>query len=95
MKISGDDKNNTTATGITYRNLNFTSSLWEAQLALEYHLFDLAERSFTPYAFAGIAAFHFNPYSFDASGNKVYLRSLSTEGQGLTAYPSRKMYKNN
>lgn len=95
MKISGDDKNNTTATGVTYRNLNFTTSLWEAQLALEYNLFDLAERSFTPYVFGGIAAFHFNPYAFDKAGNKVYLRSLSTEGQGLTAYPNRKMYKNN
>ncbi|MFZ1529244.1 MAG: DUF6089 family protein [Ferruginibacter sp.] len=95
MKISGDDKNNTTATGITYRNLNFASSLWEAQLELEYNLFDLSERSFTPYVFAGLSAFHFNPYSFDSVGNKVYLRSLSTEGQGLAAYPNRKMYKNN
>lgn len=95
MKISGDDKNNTTATGITYRNLNFASSLWDAQLALEYQLFDLSERSFTPYVFAGVSAFHFNPYSFDSAGSKVYLRSLSTEGQGLAAYPNRKMYKNN
>ena len=95
MTVSGDDKNNTKATGILYRNLNFTSKIWEAQLAVEYQLFNIQERSFTPYIFAGIAAFHFNPYSFDSLGTKVYLRSLSTEGQGLAAYPDRKPYKNN
>lgn len=92
MHIAADDKNNHKATGITYRNLNFTSRLLEAQLALEYYLFDLQERNFSPYVFAGLSAFHFNPYSFDSSGNKVFLRPLSTEGQGLSAYPNRKPY---
>jgi hypothetical protein len=28
----------------------------------------------------------------DEQGNKTYLKPLSTEGQGLTAYPDRKPY---
>lgn len=92
MKISGDDKNNTTAKGIEFRNLSFESKVLEAQLALEFNLFDLAERSFTPYLFAGIAAFHFQPYAFSTTGEKVYLQPLSTEGQGLPEYPSVEPY---
>ncbi|MEP6711544.1 MAG: DUF6089 family protein [Ferruginibacter sp.] len=92
LKIGGDDKNNSTATGVTFRNLNFKSQVLEAQLALEYNFFDLSERNFTPYVFGGVAAFHFQPYSYDAKGNKVLLRPLSTEGEGLSAYPDKKTY---
>ena len=95
LKISGDDKNNTTAKGITFRNLNFKTQILEAQLALEYNFFDLTERSFTPYVFGGIAAFHFDPYSFDSIGNKIFLRPLSTEGEGLPQYPDKKLYNKN
>jgi hypothetical protein len=62
---------------------------------LEYTFLDLEERTISPYVFAGVAAFHFNPYAFDTAGTKVYLRSLATEGQGLSAYPEKKLYKNN
>ena len=96
MKIKGADaegKNNTKE--LATRNLSFKSSVWEAQLAIEYSFFDIEERSVSPYIFAGIAAFHYNPYSYDTAGNKVYLRSLGTEGQGLAAYPDKKIYKNN
>jgi len=94
-KLSANDKDNTTAKGVEFRNLDFRSTIYEAQLALEYNLFDLSERSFTPYVFAGIAAFHFNPYSYNTEGNKVFLRPLSTEGQGLSSYPYRKPYNLN
>ncbi|MEO6537065.1 MAG: DUF6089 family protein [Ferruginibacter sp.] len=94
LKVGADDKDNTTATGITFRNLRFKSNILEAQLALEYNIFDLAERSFTPYVFAGIAAYHFNPFSEDSLGNRVLLRPLSTEGQGLPQYPDKKVYNN-
>lgn len=77
------------------RNLMFKSAIWEAQLAVEYQLLDIEERGFSPYAFAGVAAFHYNPYAYDSTGNKVFLRSLGTEGQGLSAYPEKKLYKNN
>lgn len=46
MHIAADDKNNTKATGIAYRNLNFTSRVLEAQLALEYYLYNMQERNF-------------------------------------------------
>jgi hypothetical protein len=36
--------------------------------------------------------FHFNPYSYDSLGRKVYLRPLSTEGEGLAQYPGKKEY---
>jgi len=87
--VSSDDKNGTLNKD---RNLSFSSPITEAQLGLEYDIFSLYERSFTPYIFAGIAAFRFNPSAIDSAGNKVYLRQLSTEGQGF--YLNRKLYDN-
>ena len=85
-KIEGND-----ATSIQLaRNLNFTSPVSEFQLGLEYDLFDLEERSVTPFIFGGIAVFHFNPSTIDSSGNKVALQPLGTEGQGF--YLGRKKY---
>lgn len=75
------------------RNLNFTSPLYDASLVVDYSLFDLRDKRATPYAFAGVAMFGFNPYTFDSTGAKYYLRNLSTEGQGLAEYPDRKKYK--
>ncbi|MCY7292724.1 MAG: DUF6089 family protein [Ferruginibacter sp.] len=91
--LEGNDKKNTTAKGIELRNLNFKSALTELHLGLEYNLFRLEGKSLTPYFFAGVAAYHFNPYTKDVAGNKVFLKPLSTEGQGLAAYPERKNYK--
>jgi len=45
------------------------------------------------YAFLFFAAISFSSCSDDAADKKVYLQSLSTEGQGLAAYPDRKIYK--
>jgi hypothetical protein len=74
------------------RNLNFESVIGEWNLLLEYNLFDLRSHRLTPYVFGGIALFHFNPYAHDTSGKKVFLRPLSTEGEGLSEYPNRKQY---
>jgi|SRR6185312_2657682 len=74
------------------RNLNFESHITEWNLLAEYNLLDLSEHKLTPYLFAGVAIFHFNPYSYDTTGKKVYLRPLSTEGEGLTQYPGRRPY---
>lgn len=76
------------------RNLSFQSQLIELTLGLEYAVLppDLFDRGY-PYIFAGVGAFHFNPYAFDDNNNKVYLQPLSTEGQGLAQYPNRKPYK--
>jgi hypothetical protein len=53
----------------------------------------MEDKKISPYLFGGVALFHFNPYAFDTLGNKVFLKPLSTEGQGLSAYPDRKEYK--
>ena len=76
------------------RNLSFKSNVWDFSIAGEYNLFDLTtdEKKFTPYAFLGVGFYHYNPYTTDRNGNKVYLRSKHTEGQGTTGYPDRKEY---
>ena len=74
------------------RNLNFESVIGEWNLLAEYNILDLQTHKVTPYVFAGIAIFHFNPYAYDTLGKKVYLRPLSTEGEGLAQYPGRKPY---
>jgi hypothetical protein len=56
----------------------------------EYYLFNLYERRFSPYGFIGLGVFHFDPYSYDSTGRKVFLKPLSTEGQGI--YPNKKEY---
>lgn len=74
------------------RNLSFQSGIFEWNLMGEYNLFDISEKRFTPYGFAGIAVYHFNPFAYDTLGRKVYLKPLSTEGEGLAQYPDRKPY---
>lgn len=90
-RLSADDKNNKPS--LRARNLNFHSKVIEASVLGEYSLFNLENRRFTPYAFAGVAIFRFNPYTFDSTGAKYYLEPLGTEGQGLAEYADRKMYK--
>ncbi len=74
------------------RNLSFTSTIKEISAGLELNVLDAATKGFTPYLYGGIALFHFNPWSKDNAGNKVYLKPLSTEGQGLSQYPDQKPY---
>ncbi|MEI7471783.1 MAG: DUF6089 family protein [Chitinophagaceae bacterium] len=92
-KVSASDKSNTNSKPILDRNLNFSTSIAEFHLALEFNFLDLSEHSLSPYIFAGVAGFHFNPYTETPSSNKVFLQPLSTEGQGLSQYPDRKPYK--
>ena len=68
------------------RNLSFETRLYEFSLQGQYDLFSLDQKRFTPYAMAGIAAFHFNPYVFYTGKEKVYLQPLGTEGQGIDGY---------
>lgn len=74
------------------RNLSFNTALNEGYVALDYELLSLSQRRFTPFGYAGLAYFHFNPYTFDEAGEKVFLQPLGTEGQGLSRYPDRTMY---
>ena len=76
------------------RNLSFFSNVTEGSAVFEASLFDVpGDKKFSPYVYEGIAFFHMNPYTFDPSGNKVYLQPLGTEGQGLAEYGNKKKYK--
>ena len=87
-KISGDDKLGRNKS----RNLNFSSNLTEANLGLEYYITAPIEKhSLTPYLFAGVAVYHYDPYTFDVTGKKYFLKPLSTEGEGFVA--GRTSYK--
>ena len=72
------------------RNLQFESAISEFSFVGEYYLFNMNEKRFSPYGFIGLGIFHFNPYSYDTTGRKVFLKPLSTEGQGI--YPNKKPY---
>jgi len=78
-KISADDRYGINAA----RNLNFVSGLTEFNLNAVYYITPLGAHTLTPYVFAGVALFHFNPYTYDTMGVKTYLRPLSTEGEGF------------
>ena len=87
--LEGDDKKGTSA--MQQRNLNFKSKLFDWELTGQYNLFSLNERWWTPYVFAGIGIYHYKPYTEDTAGNKVFLKPLSTEGQGFMS--NAKEYK--
>jgi hypothetical protein len=74
------------------RNLSFETRLYEFSAVGEYYLLDLNLTRYSPYAFVGVAAFKFDPYAYDLNKNQVFLKPLSTEGQGIAGY-STKPYK--
>ncbi len=74
------------------RNLSFNTNIYELHAGAEYHFLGMDNRVFSPYVFGALAGFYYNPYAYDRAGNKVFLKPLSTEGQGLAGYPDRKPY---
>lgn len=90
-KVTGNDKYNKQA-DLKARNLNFQSNIFEANICAELNLLEPDIFYAYPYAFAGVGIFRFNPFTHDANGDKVFLRPLSTEGQGLPDYPHKKKY---
>ncbi|THU32450.1 autotransporter outer membrane beta-barrel domain-containing protein [Niastella caeni] len=88
-KIEGDDKKSSDPM-LRARNLSFASKITEGSLLLEYTFLNMEDRKISPYVYSGLTVFHYNPYAFDTLGNKVFLKPLSTEGQGLDA--DRKSY---
>ena len=74
------------------RNLSFYTNITEGSLVLHANLKDVpGSARLTPYILAGVAFFHYNPYTY-YQGQKVYLQPLGTEGQGLSQFPDRKLY---
>ncbi len=80
-KVSANDKYGRNAA----RNLNFSSNITEFNVGAQYYITPLADHFITPYVFAGLAVYHFNPYTFDTTGKKYYLKPLSTEGEGFVS----------
>ena len=80
---------------VEIRNLSFRSHIIEGSLTVQfnflpYQLGAYAQR-FTPYMFAGIGVFGFNPKA-QYNGTWYELQPLCTEGQGLSQYPDREPY---
>jgi hypothetical protein len=55
-KVSAQDKFNRPS--LQARNLSFESKIVEGSLLVDYNLFDLNNRKFTPYVFTGVAVYH-------------------------------------
>ncbi len=87
--LRADDKKGNS--GMQLRNLHFQSNIIEWEAGLHYSILNLNYHWWTPYVAAGVGIFHFNPKAVDANGNKVKLKPLSTEGQGIVA--GKKEYK--
>ena len=87
--LKADDKKGTTA--MKARNLNFQTKLWDIELGAQYNILSLNDSWWTPYIFAGIGLYHFNPFTHTSAGDKTYLQPLSTEGEGFE--PGKKEYK--
>lgn len=65
------------------RNLNFKTRVLDFELGAQLNLFSLNEKWWTPYAFAGLGLYRYNPYTTAGGEEKIYLPSLGTEGQGI------------
>lgn len=76
------------------RNLSFRNNMAEIYGGLELNFLPVETEKFkvSPFVFVGVGAFYGNPFAYDNEEKKVTLRDLSTEGQGLAAYPDRKVY---
>jgi opacity protein-like surface antigen len=92
-KVEGADRFNRDY--LQTRNLSFYSSITEIYTSIAVTILDISTKRFTPYLYGGIGVFHFNPWTYDVQGNKIHLKPLSTEGQGLAVYPGQKPYSLN
>ena len=90
-KVSAADKLNRDPDYVK-RNLSFITNIQEINLLLEFSIFNINRFNLSPYVFGGIAGFHFNPYTYDISNNKVFLQPLGTEGQNKPAISGKKPY---
>ncbi|GAB4093145.1 type IX secretion system protein PorG [Flaviaesturariibacter terrae] len=77
------------------RNLSFNTNVWELALQGDFNFYKFMpyseETRFTPYVTFGLGIFTYDPFAY-LGGQKYYLRSLGTEGQGSSQYPDRKQY---
>lgn len=69
------------------RNLNFRTHTGDLSTQLEFNFFPFIHGSrnqyFTPYLFAGLSLYRFNPYATYNGERTPFLRELGTEGQPI------------
>lgn len=74
------------------RNLSFYAPITEFSVEAELNFFNLynstGKNRFTPYIFAGVTLFSFNPKT-EYNGTIYELQSFGTEGQGLEGGPAK------
>jgi len=87
-KLSADDAN-AASEAQQARNLSFRSNIFEGAATVEFNILGYQpynfERTFSPYIFAGISYFHFDPQAF-YDNEWVNLQPLGTEGQGIEGF---------
>lgn len=92
-RLGYSDKYNTYNDYMLHRNLSFNTNVWELALQGDFNFFRFMPGepgySFTPYITFGAGVFSYDPYAY-LRGQKIYLRPLGTEGQGIVA--GRKQY---
>lgn len=86
--LQADDKKGNQS--MKNRNLNFKTRVFEWELGAQYNFLNMNNSWWTPYIYAGIGIFHYNPYTRDVNGSKTFLNPLSTEGEGFV--PGVKKY---
>lgn len=79
-EISGSDAHSSSESELWKRNLHFHAELYEVGFQFEYDLFRLKDDYCTtsPYLFAGIAGFYFNPQT-EMNGKTYNLHNYRTE----------------
>lgn len=70
------------------RNLSFRSRIVELSIGTEYYFKNLLEKKSSPYLFAGLGCFYFNPQAKYQS-TWYTLQPIGTEGQGLPGSPKK------
>lgn len=90
-RVSGKDSNSEESWR-RLRNLSFRSPVAEVALIPEFNVYDIVLPSsgyvITPYVFAGVAGFFFNPQA-ELDGVWTNLQPLGTEGQGIPGYEAK------
>lgn len=94
--LNADDRENQNDSIALDRGLHFKSSFQEISGQIEFNFLPYetgnALYRWTPFVFAGVSLFHFNPQAENQNGEWVNLQELGTEGQGTSAFPDRKKY---
>ncbi len=76
------------------RGLQFVTQLFDLTAAARVNLYNNYNVPFIPYVTGGVSLFHVDPYTTDGVRGRIYLFPLSTEGQGLRAYPEIPKHRN-